>query len=120
MRSRMTTAGAELAMMHSDREDQAEAASQADTRAPAAMKLFLDVHHLGAGKVTAEAAADAHQKDLATQAKYDVNFKSYWLDEEKGDVYRQGEAPSADAVIAVHGEAHGLLPDSIAEVTEGR
>jgi hypothetical protein len=116
----MTTVGADLALMHSDREDQAEATSQADTPTPAARKLFLDVHHLGAGKVTAEAAADAHQKDLATQARYDVHFKSYWVDEEQGDIYCQVEAPSADAVIAVHREAHGLLPDSIAEVTEGR
>lgn len=115
MRSRMTTVGAELATMHSDREDQAEAASEADTQAAVARKLFLDVHHLGAGKVTAEAAADAHQKDLATQARYDVNFKSYWVGQEKGDIYCEVEAPSADAVIAVHREAHGLLPDSIAE-----
>ncbi len=30
------------------------------------------------------------------------------------------EAPSAEAAIAVHKEAHGLLPDSIERVSEGR
>ena len=30
------------------------------------------------------------------------------------------EAPSAEAALDVHKEAHGLIPDSIQEVTEGR
>ncbi len=30
------------------------------------------------------------------------------------------EAPSADAAIAVHREAHGLIPSAIEEVSEGR
>jgi len=83
-------------------------------------KLFLDVHDVGAGKVTAAAVADGHKKDLAAQGKYGVHFKAYWLDEKQGRIYCLAEAPSAEAIVATHKEAHGLLPDTIEEVTEGR
>ena len=112
--------GAALVLLHCACADRADTTSQTETETPAAKKLYLDVHHLGAGKVTAEAVAGAHQKDLETQAKYDANFKAYWLDEAKGDIYCLVEAPSAEAALSVHREAHGLMPDSIAEVTEGR
>ena len=82
--------------------------------------LFMDVHHLGAGQVTAAAAADAHQKDLAAQAKHDVKYLNYWFDESTGTVMCLSEAANSDAAIAVHKEAHGLVPDSIAAVSEGR
>lgn len=83
-------------------------------------KLYLDVHHLGAGKVTAKDVAAAHQKDLAVGAKHDVKYLNYWLDEQTGTIRCLVEAPSAEAAVAVHKEAHGLLPDSIEEVSEGR
>ena len=83
-------------------------------------KLFLDVHHLGAGTVTPEAVADAHRKDVAVQGKYDVKYLDYWLDKDTGTVMCLSEAPDAEAAIKVHKEAHGLVPDSIEEVTEGR
>ncbi len=82
-------------------------------------RLFLDVHHFGPGKVTAQDVAGAHAKDLAVQAKHDVRFVSYWFDPESGTVQCLADAPSAEAAVAVHREAHGLLPDSIAEVQEG-
>src|SRR4051794_22809253 len=63
----------------------------------APIKLFLDVHDLGPGKVTAEAVAAAHKKDLATQGKYGVHYQSYWFDEKEGKVYCLAEAPSAEA-----------------------
>ena len=83
-------------------------------------KLFMDVHHLGAGKVTPEAVAEAHRKDLAAQGKHDVKYLDYWLDQATGTVMCLSEAPSAEAAVEVHKEAHGLVPDSIAEVSEGR
>jgi hypothetical protein len=83
-------------------------------------KLFLDVHHVGAGKVTADAVADAHRKDLATQAKYDVKYLDYWFDKDSGTIMCLTEAPNAEAALQVHKEAHGLMPDSIEEVAEGR
>jgi hypothetical protein len=86
----------------------------------AGRKLYLDVHHFPAGKVTSRDVAEAHKKDLATQAHHDVQFINYWFDAASGTVMCLAEAPSADAAVAVHREAHGLLPASIEEVTEGR
>jgi hypothetical protein len=83
-------------------------------------RLFLDVHHFGKGKVNAAAVAGAHQKDLAAQAKHDVKYLNYWFDAETGTVMCLTEADSAEASLAVHQEAHGLMPDAIEEVTEGR
>lgn len=83
-------------------------------------KLFMDVHHLGAGKVTAADVAAAHKKDLAAGAKHDVKYLNYWLDAASGTVMCLSEAPTAAAALAVHQEAHGLMPDTIEEVSEGR
>jgi hypothetical protein len=84
------------------------------------MKLFMDVHHLGKGKVTPEAVAEAHKKDLAVEGKYNVKYLNYWLDQDTGTVMCLSEAPNAEAAVSTHKEAHGLVPDTIAEVTEGR
>ena len=82
-------------------------------------EYFIDVHHIGEGKVTAEAVADAHKKDLETQEKYGVNFIRYWVDEKNGNVYCLSKAPEADAVKNTHAAAHGMLPDNIYPVSEG-
>ena len=95
-------------------------ADNANWQATPGMKLFLDVHRFGKGKVTAEAVAGAHQKDLAAQAKHDVKYLNYWFDADSGTVLCLTEAPNAEASLAVHQEAHGLMPDTIEEVSEGR
>ena len=82
-------------------------------------RLFLDIHELGPGNVTAEAVADAHEKDLAVQGTYGVNFINYWVNEDRGTVMCLSEARDSDAVINTHREAHGLIPASIAVVTQG-
>jgi hypothetical protein len=79
----------------------------------------MDVHDLGAGKVTAEAVAEAHAKDLETQRQYGVSFERYWVDEANGKVYCLSRAPSAEAVVQTHRDAHGLIPDEVASVTQG-
>jgi len=83
-------------------------------------KLFIDIHELGPGNVTAEAVAGAHEKDLATQGQYHVNFINYWVDEKSGKVFCLAEAPSADAVIKTHKNAHGLVPATVLEVEQGQ
>lgn len=80
-------------------------------------KLFLDVHELGAGNVSAQAVAEAHQKDLAAQGTYGVNFLNYWVDEANGTVFCLSEAPDAAAVTATHRQAHGLLPAQVIDVS---
>ena len=82
------------------------------------MPLYLDTHHKVPG-LTAEAVAQAHAADLAHQAAHGVNYVRYWFDEATGKVFCLAEAPSAEAAIAVHREAHGLLADEIVEVREG-
>ena len=82
--------------------------------------LYIDVHHLGAGKVTAAAVAAAHQKDLAVEKKYNVSFIRYWVDESKGDVYCLSSATDPQSIRATHAAAHGLLPDDIYKVSEGQ
>ena len=83
-------------------------------------KLFLDIHKLGAGKVTVAAVADAHKKDLAVQGKYGVNFINYWVDEKAGVVMCLSEAADSNAIIKTHKEAHGLIPDEILRVKQGQ
>jgi len=82
-------------------------------------RLFMDVHRVGAGKVTADDVAAAHQKDLATQDRFGVHFINYWVDPRSGDIFCLSEAGSADAVLATHRDAHGLVSDEIAEVSQG-
>jgi hypothetical protein len=83
------------------------------------MPLFIDVHHHIEG-LTAEAVAHAHEADLKTQDKYDVKYLRYWFDEATCKVFCLIEAPSKEAAIAVHREAHGLVADDLTEVTEGK
>jgi hypothetical protein len=81
------------------------------------MSLFMDVHNLE--DVTLDAVAGAHQADLATQGRFDVDYLRYWVDEAQGKVFCLVEAPSAEAAATVHKEAHGLVADEIYQVTEG-
>jgi len=81
---------------------------------------FLDIHHLGAGKVTAKDVAAAHQKDLAVEKKYGVNFINYWVNEKDGIVVCFSQAPDSNAIVATHKEAHGLVPDEIEQVKQGQ
>lgn len=81
-------------------------------------KYFLDVHNLGAGKVTAKDVAAAHVKDLVAQKRHGVNFINYWVNEKKGMVVCLSQAADSSAVIATHREAHGLLPDQIMPVKQ--
>jgi hypothetical protein len=82
------------------------------------MPLFMDVHNHVDG-LTAEAVGNAHQADLRTQQKYNVKYLRYWFNESAGTVFCLVDAPNKEAAIAVHREAHGLLPDDIVEVKEG-
>ena len=82
------------------------------------MPLFMDVHKKVDG-LTAEAVEGAHARDLEVQQKYGVKYLHYWFNEADGTVFCLSEAPDKEAAIAVHREAHGLMPDEIIEVKEG-
>ena len=57
-------------------------------------------------------------KDLAVQGKYGVRYLKYWYDAATGKVFCLSEAPSKEAALAVHREAHGMMPDDIFEVQD--
>lgn len=82
------------------------------------MPLFMDTHNHVEG-LTADAVGHAHKADLDVQDKYGVKYLRYWFDEGTGKVFCLVEAPSKEAAMAVHREAHGLLADEIIEVQEG-
>ncbi|MFN2457288.1 MAG: DUF4242 domain-containing protein [Chitinophagaceae bacterium] len=82
-------------------------------------QMFIDVHQMGAGKVTAKDVAGAHDKDLAVQNKHGVNFINYWVDEKKGVIMCLSEAPDSNAVKTAHKEAHGLVPAYVLKVKQG-
>ncbi len=84
-----------------------------------ATEMYIDVHHLGAGNVTAEDVAKAHEKDLAVQAEFHVKFKKYWVDEVAGLVYCLSEAPSKESIKKTHEMAHGLIPEEVFQVSDG-
>jgi len=89
----------------------------------AAMKggknLYLDIHELGAGNVSAKDVEAAHKKDLAVQKKHDANFINYWVDEKAGVVMCLVEASNPAALTETHKEAHGLMPVTVLKVKQG-
>ena len=82
--------------------------------------LYMDIHYLGAGNVTAAAVAGAHQKDLAVEGKYGVNLINYWVNEKDGVVMCLAEAADSTNLIQTHKEAHGLLPNKVFKVKQGQ
>ena len=82
------------------------------------MPLFMDIHRNMIG-LTDDGIADAHRKDLAVQKKYGVEFLRYWYNKADGTVMCLCHAPTKDAAVAVHREAHGGIPEEIIEVQEG-
>jgi len=100
-------------------QDVHEVSEGSEQAAPGDLKLFMDVHHVGPGEVSAEEVARAHERDLAVQSRFGVHFINYWVDADSGDIFCLSRAKSADDVLAVHREAHGLISDEISEVTQG-
>ena len=80
------------------------------------MALYIDIHRQVEG-LTREAAAGAQVRDLDVQEKYRVTYLRHWYGEGAGTVYYLCEAPSKEAAVAAHREAHGLVADEIIEVT---
>jgi len=78
----------------------------------------MDIHEIEGG-VDADGVAKAHMADLQTQAKYDVRYLRYWVNEPQGMIFCLVEAPSVEAATTVHREAHGLVADDVYEVQEG-
>ena len=82
------------------------------------MSLYMDVHTMD-GPIAVADVAKAHAADLQTQDEFGVKYLRYWVNEPEGKVFCLVEAPSAEAAIAVHKEAHGLLAEHVFAVSEG-
>ncbi len=78
------------------------------------MPLYLDIHEIPGA--TPEQVAKAHEMDMAMQEKYGVEYRKYWFNHECGKVFCLVEAPSPEAAIHVHREAHGLEAKKLIEV----
>ena len=83
------------------------------------MPLFMDIHEQLPEGAGFEEAVGAHEADLATQERYGVEYRQFWVDEANGKVFCLVEAPDAETANTVHREAHGLVADEIYAVTEG-
>jgi phosphoribosyl 1,2-cyclic phosphodiesterase len=79
---------------------------------------FLDMHIVPPDQVTPDILAELHRQDLAVQHKYGVRYVKYWYDAATGRVFCLSDAPTREAALAVHREAHGSMPDDIFEVEE--
>ena len=80
------------------------------------MPTYMDVHLLPG--VKAGDVAAAHQLDLGLQDQHGCRCMTYWIDEERENVFCLIEAPDKDSVIKLHGAAHGLIPNRIIEVDQ--
>ena len=55
------------------------------------MPIYMDIHTIPG--VEAIEVAEAHQKDVMIQEKYQCKCMTYWLDENKGTVFCLINAP---------------------------
>jgi len=66
--------------------------------------------------ITPQELAQAHQMDLAVQAKHGTSYLSYWFDPQARSVFCLVDAPNIEAAEATHREAHGEMASKIIEV----
>ena len=74
----------------------------------------MDVHIVPG--VKAKDVAEAHRKDMLHQDEYDCKCMTYWIDEQRENIFCLIEAPGKEAVEEMHNRAHGLIPNKIIEV----
>ena len=79
------------------------------------MPTYIDVHEIPGG-VTANDVAKAHAHDAKVEGKYGVHYHKYWVNEKAGKIFCLCEAPSAEAAMQVHREAHGMVAEKIIQV----
>jgi AraC-like DNA-binding protein len=77
----------------------------------------MDVHIVPG--VKAKDVAEAHQKDIFHQEEHACKCMTYWIDEQRESIFCLIEAPSKDAVVNMHNQAHGLVPNKVIEVNSG-
>jgi len=66
--------------------------------------------------ITLSEALVAHDRDVAVQGKHGCRARTFWLDDARGFINCLIDAPSKEAVVSMHDEAHGQIPSEIIEV----
>lgn len=78
--------------------------------------IYMDVHIVPGVKPLD--AATAHDKDLQHQEEFGCSCMTYWVDEDRGNVFCLIDAPDKEAVEGMHRKSHGLIPYKIIEVSK--
>ena len=78
------------------------------------MPVYMDRHYIEGA--TRQSVADAHQKDLALQDKYQVRFLTYWFDEMRSTAFCLIDAANRETIERAHNDAHGSIPNEVLEV----
>ena len=78
------------------------------------MPIYMDVHTIPG--VKAGDVAAAHQLDVFHQDEYGCKCLTYWIDEERQNVFCLIDAPDKKIVEELHSRAHGLVPNKVIEV----
>ncbi|AEW00882.1 hypothetical protein A4D02_13055 [Niastella koreensis] len=78
------------------------------------MALYMDIHIIPG--IKAKDVAEAHQKDILLQEQHQCKCMTYWIDEERNNVFCLIEAPDKESVAALHQHSHGLVPHKVIEV----
>jgi len=81
------------------------------------MPIFMDFHDLPEG-VTAKHVAEMHQADLEIEHKYNCRGLTYWCDEKRQTAFCLIDAPNKQAVLDLHQNSHGAVPQRIIEVND--
>ena len=79
------------------------------------MPTFIDRHSVPKGTSLSQVLS-LHEKDMAVETKHCCKGRTFWLDEDRGFVTCLIDAPTKEAVVAMHAEAHGDMPTDIMEV----
>ncbi len=74
----------------------------------------MDVHIVPG--VKAKDVAEAHRKDLLHEGEFECKCMTYWIDEQRENIFCLIEAPDKESVEEMHRKAHGLVPNKIIEV----
>jgi len=81
------------------------------------MPIYMDFHDVPKG-ITAKHVAEMHQADLKIEHKYNCRGLTYWCDERRQTAFCLIEAPNKKAIIELHKQAHGNVPQRIIEVND--
>ncbi len=79
------------------------------------MPIFMDRHDVS-DSVSAELVAQIHQEDLRIQDQFGCRGLTYWFDEKRKTAFCLIDAPHQHAIVEMHKQAHGEVPNQIIEV----